>query len=160
MIQTQLKEFPEDSVNIIYADPPWSYKQNVKSGVLKRKDGSFIYPSMSISELCELGEDVKRISREDCALFLWATMPLLQEALDVIKSWGFKYKPCFVNWVKTTKQGDKPAFGVGYYTRSNAELCLVAVKGKISSYKRLLTGEHPGEHRLCHKLYMKTIKMD
>ena len=100
MIQTQLREFPSDSVNVIYADPPWSYNQNVKSGVLKRKDGTLIYPSMSISELCDLGDDVKRIAKKDCALFLWATMPLLQEALDLIKAWGFKYKTCFVNWIK------------------------------------------------------------
>ena len=46
-----------------------------------------------------------------------------------------------MNWVKTTKDGTKPAFGVGYYTRSNAELCLVAVRGKIASYKRLLPDE-------------------
>lgn len=141
MIQTQLSEFPSDSVNVIYADPPWSYSQNVKSGVLKRKDGTLIYPSMSITELCDLGDDVKRIAKKDCALFLWATMPLLQEALDLIKAWGFKYKTCFVNWIKTTKNGDRPAFGVGYYTRSNSEICMVAVKGKISSYKRLFPDE-------------------
>ena len=139
MISSQLAQFPEHSVNIIYADPPWKYQQTVKNGVLKRKDGTLIYPSMSIKELKTL--PVERICKEDAALFLWATMPLLQEALDVIKAWGFTYKTCFVNWVKTTKQGDRPAFGVGYYTRSNAELCLVAVKGKIASYKRLLPGE-------------------
>jgi len=139
MISTQLSTFPEHSVNIIYADPPWKYQQTVKNGVLKRKDGTLIYPSMSIKELKTL--NVQRICKEDAALFMWATMPLLQEALDVIKAWGFKYKTCFINWVKTTKQGDRPAFGVGYYTRSNAELCLVAVKGKIASYKRLLPGE-------------------
>lgn len=141
MIQNQISNFPENSVNIIYADPPWAYRQNVKAGVLKKKDGTLIYPSMPISELCGLGDDVKRIARKDCALFLWATMPLLQEALDLIKAWGFKYKTCFVNWIKTMKQGDRPAFGVGYYTRSNSEICLVAVKGKISNYKRLLPGE-------------------
>lgn len=143
MIAEQLSSFPENSVNIIYADPPWKYQQTVKNGVLKRKDGTVIYPSMPVKELCGLGPAVQRICKEDTALFMWATMPLLQEALDVIKAWGFKYKTCFVNWVKTTKQGDRPAFGVGYYTRSNAELCLVAVRGKIASYKRLLPDEEP-----------------
>ena len=141
-IVEQLASLPSNSQNIVYADPPWTYQQTVKNGVLKRKDGTLIYPSMSLKSLCALGPDVKRICKEDAALFLWATMPLLAEALELIKAWGFKYKTCFVTWVKTTKDGSRPAFGVGYYTRSNAELCLVAIKGKIASYKKLLPGEH------------------
>jgi len=141
MISTQLSTVPDSSVNVIYADPPWRYQKNVHAGALKRKNGTFLYPTMSVAELSALGPSIQRISATDTALFIWATMPLIQECLDVIKAWGFKYKTCFVNWVKTTKQGDRPAFGVGYYTRSNAELCLVAVRGKIASYKRLLPDE-------------------
>jgi len=141
MISDQLASLPSDSQNIIYADPPWSYSQSVGNGVLKRKNGTLIYPSMSIKDLCALGPEIERISNKDAALFVWATMPLIAEALELIKAWGFKYKTCFVNWVKTTKDGSRPAFGVGYYTRSNAELCLVAIKGKIASYKRLLPDE-------------------
>ncbi len=129
------------SFNIVYADPPWSYKQQVKSGVLTKRDGSRHYESMSQSELCDLGQQVMRICKEDAALFLWATMPLLQEALDVIKSWGFIHKTTFVTWVKTTKDGSRPAFGVGYYSRSNAELCLLATRGKIASFKKSLKSE-------------------
>ena len=140
-IQEQLSTLPDSSQNIVYADPPWTYKQTVKSGVLKRKDGSLIYPSMPIKELCALFPEIERVTKPDSALFLWATMPLMAEALELIKAWGFTYKTCFVTWIKTTKDGSKPAFGVGYYTRSNAELCLVATKGKIASYKRLLPDE-------------------
>lgn len=140
-ITHQLSALPDNSFNIVYADPPWKYQQTVKAGVLKRKDGTLLYPSMKISDLCALGPEVSRVCQTDAALFMWATMPLLPEAFEVIRAWGFKYKTCFVNWVKTTKQGDRPAFGVGYYTRSNAELCLVAVRGKIASYKRLLPDE-------------------
>lgn len=140
-IHEQLASLPDSSQNIVYADPPWAYKQSVKNGVLKRKDGSLIYPSMAIKDLCALDKEISRITKSDAALFLWATMPLMAEALQLIKAWGFTYKTCFVTWVKTTKDGSRPAFGVGYYTRSNAELCLVAIKGKIASYKRLLPGE-------------------
>lgn len=141
MIEEQLASLPEKSVNVVYADPPWKYNQTVKNGVLKRKDGTLIYPSMSLRELCDIGPSVSRICKDDAALLLWATMPLLSEALKVIEAWGFKYKTCFVTWIKTTKQGDRPAFGVGYYTRSNAELCLLAIKGKIASYKKCLPDE-------------------
>ena len=140
-ISEQLSGLSDNSLNIVYADPPWKYQQTVKNGVLKRKDGTLLYPSMSLKELCNLGPEITRVCQTDSALFMWATMPLLPEAFQVIKAWGFKYKTCFVNWVKTTKDGSKPAFGVGYYTRSNAELCLVAVRGKIASYKRLLPDE-------------------
>ncbi len=140
-ILDQLTQTPDKAYNIVYADPPWSYNQTVKNGVLRRKDGSLLYPSMSVRDLCALGPHIERISRDDSALFMWATMPLLAEALQVIKAWGFTYKTCFVTWVKTTKQGDRPAFGVGYYTRSNAELCLLATKGKIASYKKPLENE-------------------
>jgi N6-adenosine-specific RNA methylase IME4 len=140
-ISSQLSSCTSNKFNIIYADPPWKYNQSVKQGVLKRKDGSLIYPSMSMKELEALGPDMQRITKADAALLLWATMPLLPEAFRLMEAWGFKYKTCFVNWVKTTKQGDRPAFGVGYYTRSNAELCLLGVRGKIASYKRLLPEE-------------------
>jgi N6-adenosine-specific RNA methylase IME4 len=137
-ITTQLSECTENSFNIVYADPPWKYSQTVKAGVLKRKDGTLLYPSMSLKELEALGPEIQRVAKADAALLLWATMPLLPEALRLINAWGFTYKTCFVNWVKTTKDGSRPAFGVGYYTRSNAELCLLCVRGKIASYKRLL----------------------
>lgn len=160
-ISEQLSNFPADSVNIIYADPPWKYQQNVKAGVLKRKNGELLYPSMTIKELTELGPAVERICKKDCALLLWATMPLLQESLDVIKAWGFKYKTCFVNWVKTTAAGDKPAFGVGYYTRSNAELCLLAVRGKIASYKRLLPDEADrGQNKMTQIVHEEGLTND
>lgn len=63
-------------------------------------------------------------------LFMWATFPQMQEALDLIKAWGFTYKTVAFSWVKTVKDGSKPAFGVGYYTRNNVEVCLLGVKGK------------------------------
>ena len=97
-IREQLSQLPSDSLNIVYADPPWKYQQTVKSGVLKRKDGTVLYPSMSLQELCSIGPEVARVCRKDAALFMWATMPLLPEAFQLIKAWGFKYKTCFVNW--------------------------------------------------------------
>jgi len=93
---------------------------------------------MTQSDLKDMGLQVQRVCKKDSALLMWATMPLLAEALDVISAWGFKYKTCFVNWVKTTKDGSRAAFGVGHYTRSNAELCLLATRGKIASYKHCL----------------------
>ncbi len=63
-------------------------------------------------------------------LFLWATFPNIQEALDVMRAWGFKYKTLGFSWIKTNKKNGKPFFGIGYYTKSNCEVCLIGVKGK------------------------------
>lgn len=70
------------------------------------------------------------VAADDCMLFLWVTFPNLQEGLDVIKAWGFKYKTLGFSWIKTNKKNGKPFFGIGYYTKSNCEVCLIGVKGK------------------------------
>lgn len=140
-IKEALEDEANDMYSIIYADPPWSYTRSIGNGVLKRKSGEVYYPSMSVSALEALGYHIRRISRKNSALLLWATMPCLPDAIRVMEAWGFKYKTCWATWVKTNKAGDKPFFGVGYYTRSNAELCLLGVKGKIASFKKLVENE-------------------
>ena len=85
---------------------------------------------MNIRELCAL--PVADIAAKDSALFLWATLPQLPEALQLIEAWGFKYKTCGFTWVKRNKKSNSWFFGLGYWTRANAELCLIGTKGKIS----------------------------
>jgi site-specific DNA-methyltransferase (adenine-specific) len=111
--------------NIIYADPPWSYNDKLGDKVnMGAVTGS--YDTMTIEEIKEL--PVSEFSDKDCALFLWAVSPLLPEAIDVICSWGFKYKTIAFNWVKITNSG---AFisNMGRWTMGNCEVCLLATKG-------------------------------
>lgn len=61
---------------------------------------------------------------------MWATFPMLREALEVIEAWGFTYKTVAFNWVKQNKTGAGLFWGLGNWTRSNSEICLLAVKGK------------------------------
>jgi N6-adenosine-specific RNA methylase IME4 len=114
--------------NIIYADPAWSYRD--KRDKHKRMCGGAAahYPTMTIEEIKNL--PVKEISDDNAILFLWVTFPNLQEGLDVIKAWGFKYKTLGFSWIKTNKKDGKPFFGIGWYTKSNCECCLIGVKGK------------------------------
>ena len=60
---------------------------------------------------------------------MWATMPKLEEALSLIKAWGFNYKSAAFVWVKRNKKAPTWFWGMGRYTRSNAELCLLATRG-------------------------------
>ena len=66
----------------------------------------------------------------DCVLFMWVTMPKLNECFELIKSWGFEYKTVAFTWVKRNKISPTYFMGMGRWTRANAELCLLATKGK------------------------------
>ena len=115
------------SYGVILADPPWRYR--VWSGNHGRRTAESFYPTMSCEELCTLRTHIDRWAAKDCALFLWVTAPVLLDAPKVIKAWGFTYKTVAFTWVKMNKNG-KPFTGMGYYTRANAEFCLLATRGK------------------------------
>ena len=82
---------------------------------------------MSIDELCAL--PVADIAAPDSALFLWATFPQLPEALRLIHAWGFTYKSVAFVWLKKNRRADSWFYGLGFWTRSNAEVCLLATRG-------------------------------
>lgn len=119
--------------NIIYADPAWQYNDRR----LIRKDGKKPkfgigagnhYKTMTTKQIMAM--PVKNITADNAVLFLWVTMPRLPDGLKVMQAWGFEYKTNAFTWIKTNKDGS-PFFGIGYYTRSNAEICLLGVKGKL-----------------------------
>jgi len=83
---------------------------------------------MKLPDICAL--PVADIAADDCALFLWATYPNLQQAFEVIKAWGFTYKTVAFTWVKRNKKSPGWFTGLGYWTRANAEICLLATRGQ------------------------------
>ncbi len=109
--------------NIIYADPPWRYNDRGVPGGAERH-----YKTMKLQDIQEL--PISRIAADDCILFIWVKFPLLQEGLDTIKAWGFEYKTIGFNWVKHNKKSMSWFMGIGNYTRSNSELCLIGARGK------------------------------
>lgn len=83
---------------------------------------------MKTKDICDL--PVQNIAADEGAvLFLWVTMPQLVEGLKVMQAWGFKYRTVAFTWIKRYKSG-KPFFGIGFWTKSNAELCLIGTSGK------------------------------
>jgi N6-adenosine-specific RNA methylase IME4 len=72
---------------------------------------------------------VGEVAAPDCALFLWVIWPTLPVAMDLIRAWGFTYKTCAYDWMKVT-EGGQPLIGMGYWTRSNTEPCLLATRGR------------------------------
>ena len=81
---------------------------------------------MSISELCAL--PVADLAAKDSALFLWATFPQLPEALRLIQAWGFTYKSVAFVWLKQNRKSPGWFYGLGFWTRGNAEVCLLATR--------------------------------
>jgi len=119
-------DFPDKRYDIIYADPPWHFSRGMKSG---KNDEPWIdtpdkhYPTMSISELCDL--PVESIASENCLLFMWIVSTFLPDTIDVGKSWGFEYKSVAFIWHKDAQ----PL--AGYYTMAQCEQCFVFKRGKI-----------------------------
>ena len=116
--------FPNKKYNIIYSDPPWSYNDKALAG---NRGAVCKYPVMDIKAICDL--PVKNIAADDCVLFMWVTFPKLNECFEVIKSWGFDYKTVAFTWVKKTGRGTW-FMGMGRWSRANAEICLLATRGK------------------------------
>jgi N6-adenosine-specific RNA methylase IME4 len=147
-------KFPKKKYDIIYADPPWYFKTYSKKGIQKSAEQH--YSCMSISDICNI--PVNSIANKDCILFMWAIDPMLPEAFEVIKSWGFKFKTVAFTWVKKNKSSGFFT-GLGYWTRANPEMCLLATKGHPSriskSVKQLVISERrehsrkPDEIRKC-----------
>ena len=120
---------------------------------------------MSIDELCAL--PVETLAEKDCLLFLWATFPQLPEALRLIKAWGFSFKTVAFVWLKLNRKSPTWFYGLGYWTRGNAEICLLAKRGHPKRYSKSVhqfiispvggtqqeTRHYPREnHRPCGRL--------
>ena len=113
---------------VIYADPPWTFKTYSNKG--KDKSPERHYPCMSIADIIRLPVD--RIAKDDAVLLMWVVDPLLDQAFKVIDAWGFKYKTVGFTWAKTNRKKLGFFTGLGYWTRGNPEMCLLATKGRPS----------------------------
>lgn len=125
------QSLPRQKFGVIVADPEWRFEPwSRESGMDRAADNH--YPT-SCTEVIA-ARDVPMISADDCVLFLWATVPMLPQALMVMGIWGFNYRS-HVCWVKTRDNDGhglrKLAVGTGYWFRNAHELLLVGIKGKI-----------------------------
>lgn len=112
--------------NLIYADPPWTYRDTCDSG---QRGACHKYPVMTLGDICAL--NVQAIAAPDCLLALWWVAPMPAEALQVVAEWGFTLRTFKgFTWHKRTRNGCSH-FGMGNWTRANTEDCLFATRGKI-----------------------------
>lgn len=129
---------PRNHFGAILADPPWAYKTYSGDAIPARASRNGLatahYQTMPIREICAL--PVETLAATDCTLFLWVTWPTLLDAITLIEAWGFKYKTCAFAWIKGDARQTEffhdditPYMGLGYWTRANSEVCLLATRG-------------------------------
>lgn len=119
--------------SIIYADPPWQFSNKKTGGSLKSSAESH-YMTTSIEDLKKM--PVNEMTEDDAILFMWWVGSMPQEAIDLVKAWGFTLKNMNgIVWNKLTRKGN-PHFGMGFWTRAGSESILIATKGKIKPKSR------------------------
>ena len=84
------------------------------------------YPTMSVDEISAL--PIKDIASKNSVLFMWATVPLMPEAFQVMKAWGYKYKT-MITWRKIM------SLGMGYWFRGQCEHLLLGVRGQVKAFR-------------------------
>lgn len=119
------------SYQMIFADPPWLYKLRSSKG--EGKSAQAHYRCLPTPEI--MAFPVQDLAAEDCLLAMYATNPMIKDALAVMDAWGFEYKT-MAAWRKTTVN-DKVAFGTGYILRSAHEPILIGTRGKPKAAKNV-----------------------
>ena len=115
------------SYQIIYADPPWDYKgQKQHAGKRGKDSGGAInhYPTMKLKDLKEMKSFIEDLTDDDCLLFMWTSSPHLDQAIELLKHWGFKWSTIAFVW-------DKQRVNPSFYTMSQIEIVLLGKKGRI-----------------------------
>jgi N6-adenosine-specific RNA methylase IME4 len=119
-------DLPQRSARVVLADPPWAFMNYSKKG--EKKNPNQHYQCMSLADIQAL--PVRDLAHPGGAVcIMWATAPLLPEAVATMGAWGFTFKSAGA-WAKQSKTGQKWAFGPGYVFRSAAEFYLLGSIGK------------------------------
>lgn len=180
----------------ILADPPWQFETWSEKGAGRSPQGQSRaaqrqnrpenhYKTMTLAELKAL--PIGSLAARDCMLFMWFVDPLLPEALELGRAWGFRYRTMAFTWAKLRREGSTRAelheliwhklfpIGTGYFTRSNPEGCLLFTRGepkrKSASVRQLIVAprrEHSrkpddarkGIQALAHGPYLELFARD
>jgi N6-adenosine-specific RNA methylase IME4 len=168
--QLKLHDIPH-RYDLILCDPPWSYNSRCHHSKTRFGGGVHAhYPVMTDSEIRAM--PVVDLAEKNSLLFMWATGPRLDLALDVMRCWQFKFVNVVFTWMKLNRSGKGLFFGVGYYAKSNAEFCLLGKRGRglkpavndVSSAVLTPRQEHsrkPTEvHRRIERMFPSASKLE
>ena len=153
--------FPNKKYQIILADPPWAYNNRHNKHTRFCGGAMVHYSVMEYRKIAKL--PVEDLADANCILFMWATYPNLIEALYTMDAWGFSYRTIGFNWMKTNQNNGKPFFGIGYYTKSNSEPCLIGIKGhpkvKSNSVSQVIISQRREHSRKPDEVRDKIVQL-
>ena len=142
---------------ILYADPPWEYGNQQHKGKGKPPSGGAAthYPTMTLDRLKRL--DLPSVTAPDALLYMWSSSPHLDQAIELMKAWGFQWATVGFVW-------DKQRVNPGFYTMSQCELCLIGKRGRIPAPRgarnvRQFVSEYRGEHSAKPQEVRKRIEL-
>jgi N6-adenosine-specific RNA methylase IME4 len=130
-------KLPEGKFQVIYADPPWKYGNSMPEYFTEQANH---YSLMTIEEICNM--PISQMADKNAALFIWVTSPILEEAFQVVKSWGFEYKTSFI-W-------DKIKHNMGHYSSVRHEILLLCIRGSYPKESSNLRDSVYSEERTKH----------
>lgn len=140
--------------NLIYLDPPWQYNSRANHKTRFRGGAGGHYPLMPMQDIAAL--PIRALAAPACAVLMWCTFPYLDAQIRLFAHWGFRFRTQLLTWIKLNPRGydipqDDPCysaskdyvryagdglyhsvfFGVGYYAKSNPEVCLLGMRGQV-----------------------------
>lgn len=151
-LAAKILALPEKRYGVIVADPEWKFEGWSGRG-LDASSAANHYPVSPLEVI--KSRNVASIAAPDCALFLWATQPMLPHALEVMAAWGFEYKS-HVIWRKDRT-------GTGYWFINQHEVLLVGARGKIpapadGTQWRSVIDAPRGEHSAKPEIFLELVE--
>ena len=156
-----MNNFPAGQYGLIYMDPAWQYKMYSAKGEAKSPQAQ--YDCMDLDALKDLRDDILFAAAPDCVCIMWTTFAFLDQALELMNHYGFKYKTGGP-WIKRAGTGN-PAMGTGYIFRSSAEIFLIGTIGKPKTKNQstrnvLLTGDWPKDIEDIDAIIVDTLRRE
>ena len=121
--KVEAQSLPCEVFNVILADPPWQYNNNIESWGA----ASLHYETLPLEKICLVPEEISLQIADDAVLFLWVTNPFLEDAFKVVKAWEFEYKTN-LTWIKRSEARR----GTGFYVRGHHELLFICTRGSFT----------------------------
>ena len=128
VVRQYVREVPnlEGKYGVILADPPWRYTGFILNPILEPE---YHYETMTHSDLKAMKEDILKVAAENSVIFMWATPAKLEEALELLKVWGFTYKTNLV-WEKSRGM-------MGAWAYNKHEFILIGTRGSVAPKETL-----------------------
>lgn len=155
-VYTEIDQIPLFKYGLVFADPPWTYKNWSEAG--EGKNAASKYGCMTIDDIKAM--PIGHIASKNCLLWLWATNPMLREAFDVLDAWDFQFKTAG-HWSKKTVH-DKQAFGTGYVLRCAGEPFLIGTIGQpwtSNSVRSVIEGQVREHSRKPEEAFVAAEKL-